>query len=82
MNGGPRLPNSFPRIAASCPFGFPADRSSTGFCYHSKVDDLPVERSPSSLHLLVRYFPTNRAGASNSGDGSYPDDMRISPFPK
>jgi len=45
--------------------------SSTGLMHHPNGRrTFLVDGSLSSLHLLAPYFPTNRAGASNSGNGN------------
>ena len=69
--GGPRLPNSWPVDSCSCPFGPHADqrlhRASAPTFWSM---DLSLWMIHITLHHFVRYFPTNRAGASNPGDGS------------
>ena len=70
--GGPAFQTLDPGIAAACPHTPLLYRSSTGLLLPlERLMDLPRgEISCCSPHFLVRYFPTNRAGASNPGDGS------------
>ncbi len=72
QGGGPASRSLGPGISAACPHGPPAllKPFRSGLQLPHLVDGPPLWMSSSSLHLLVRFFPTNRAGASNPGDDS------------
>jgi hypothetical protein len=72
--GGPASRSLVPGIVAACPQTPPAPRfteAPPGSCYipNGRCTFL-VDGSPSFIHLPAPYFPTNRAGASNPGDGN------------
>ena len=69
--GGPAPRTLDPRIDAACRFGPPALQKRQLLPLPPIWSmDLSLWMLVVALHLCFRYFPTNRAGASNPGDGN------------
>ncbi len=79
--GVPAFRTLIPEMAATCPLNAPADRSSSRLLLPQKVDGPALWEFLIFSPPPVSYFPTNRAGASNPGDGSAISRVRRRPWP-